>query len=75
MLKHVHMKVKVSSLKEKVTTGVHKLGYIGEDGAGTFVFAIDSGLLAGKDEYMKRGRGNRRNRDCRGGMERALWVC
>jgi L-2-hydroxycarboxylate dehydrogenase (NAD+) len=25
-----------------------------EDGAGTFVMAIDPGLLAGKDEYMKR---------------------
>lgn len=25
-----------------------------EDGAGTFVLAIDPGLLAGKDEYMKR---------------------
>lgn len=25
-----------------------------EDGAGTFVIAIDPGLLAGKDEYMKR---------------------
>lgn len=27
-----------------------------EDGAGTFVLAIDPGLLAGKDEYMKRSR-------------------
>jgi LDH2 family malate/lactate/ureidoglycolate dehydrogenase len=28
----------------------------GEDGAGTFVLAIDPGLLAGTDEYMKRSR-------------------
>ncbi len=28
----------------------------GEDGAGTFVMAIDPGLLAGTDEYMKRSR-------------------
>jgi LDH2 family malate/lactate/ureidoglycolate dehydrogenase len=27
-----------------------------EDGAGTFVLAIDPGMLAGKDEYMKRSR-------------------
>lgn len=27
-----------------------------QDGAGTFIFAIDPGLLAGKDEYMKRSR-------------------
>lgn len=27
-----------------------------EDGGGTFVLAIDPGLLAGKDEYMKRSR-------------------
>jgi LDH2 family malate/lactate/ureidoglycolate dehydrogenase len=27
-----------------------------EDGAGTFIIAIDPGLLAGKDEYMKRAR-------------------
>ena len=27
-----------------------------EDGAGTFVLAIDPGLLAGKEEYMKRSR-------------------
>lgn len=25
------MKVKVSDLQEKVTAGVHKLGYVGED--------------------------------------------
>lgn len=34
-------------------------GYPGghsEDGAGTFVLAIDPGLLAGKDEYMSRSR-------------------
>lgn len=29
-------------------------GYHEEDGAGTFVLAIDPGLLAGKEEYMKR---------------------
>lgn len=34
MLKYVHMKVKVSALKEKVATGVHKLGYTGKEGAG-----------------------------------------
>jgi len=27
-----------------------------EDGAGTFIIAIDPGLLAGKDEYMKRAK-------------------
>lgn len=31
-------------------------GGYGEDGAGTFLLAIDPGLLAGKDEYMKRSR-------------------
>jgi LDH2 family malate/lactate/ureidoglycolate dehydrogenase len=31
-------------------------GAHGEDGGGTFVLAIDPGLLAGKDEYMKRSR-------------------
>lgn len=29
-------------------------GFHEEDGAGTFVLAVDPGLLAGKDEYMKR---------------------
>lgn len=29
-------------------------GYHEEDGSGTFVLAIDPGLLAGKDEYMER---------------------
>jgi LDH2 family malate/lactate/ureidoglycolate dehydrogenase len=27
-----------------------------EDGAGTFIIAIDPGLFAGKDEYMKRAK-------------------
>ena len=27
-----------------------------KDGAGTFIIAIDPGLLAGRDEYMKRAR-------------------
>jgi LDH2 family malate/lactate/ureidoglycolate dehydrogenase len=31
-------------------------GAHGEDGGGTFVLAIDPGLLAGRDEYMKRSR-------------------
>lgn len=31
-------------------------GAHGEDGGGTFVLAIDPGLLAGTDEYMKRSR-------------------
>ena len=31
-------------------------GAYGEDGSGTFVLAIDPGLLAGTDEYMKRSR-------------------
>lgn len=31
-------------------------GGYGDDGGGTFVLAIDPGLFAGKDEYMKRSR-------------------